>query len=113
MCLLTNRDRRQLSANLWRAKVVVGRNRKQATQHLITPVIYTAILIYMAESVLKPTTIDIPAMGTYGVFSSNTSSTSYFIDSNSGLNSSMNLTNCTDFGWSRVGIVTQVDKGDA
>ena len=77
---LTQRDRRQLSANLWRAKQVLRRNTKPIWCACICPFICIAIVVLMRMTVLDPFPEGSNAFDKYAVVSSETNATNYWVD---------------------------------
>ena len=63
------------------------------------------MLIILTFTVLKAQTLKTDPFDTYAVASSDTPATSYWIDENSGLKQDLKLGNCTDWGFSRVGLI--------
>ena len=63
------------------------------------------MLIILTFTVLKAQTLKTDPFDTYAVASSDTPATSYWIDENSELSQDLSLGNCTDWGFSRVGLI--------
>ena len=107
MGTLNRRDRRQLGANLWRAKQVLSRNTGPLWCACICPLICIALVILMRITVLAPIPMSGQAFDKFAVVSSETNSTNYWVDGDEqqGLNTSLSLTNCTFWGFTRVGLI--------
>ena len=106
MCL-NKRDRTQLYANLWRSKNALSRNSRPLGLACIVPLICVGIVIVMKLYFVGPVQYNIYPFDQYAVVSSETNPTNYWVDGNEtqGLNTTLTLQNCTDWGWTRVGLI--------
>ena len=106
MCL-NKRDRRQLYANLWRAKNALNRNSRPLGIACLCPLICVGMVIIMKLYFLAPVQYNILPFDQYAVVSSETNPTNYWVDGNEtqGLNTTLTLPNCTDWGFTRVGLI--------
>ena len=77
MCLLNERDRRQLSTNLWRSRLVLGRNKCAIVKAMLVPLIVLGVLV-LTLLLIKNEALNLVGVEQY-IVASSTPETNYFI----------------------------------
>ena len=106
MCFLSERDRRQLKANLWRTKTVLGRQKGKVQTQLIQPIVLLSILVILKFTVMisKESKITPFADNDWTVTNSATPGTSTWPEETT-LQTNFNLQNCTVNAMTNIGLI--------
>ena len=105
MCLLSERDNRQLRANLWRSKTVISRNKLSVCKALIMPFLFLCIwFLFVAIANIGTKELDYPAIENFAVTADSPNVTDMVFQEPK-YTTNLLMLNCTLFGGNRIGLV--------